>query len=264
MSRHGRFSWGGGAERSSEGVSAAASMAFRIASMVALAAVAAVLAGCAAPAVPVWRIEASRAVEQAVTSTLTGRSRAAQQQWRTAHEAAASAGRADVLARVALARCAVEQAALTRDACAAAQPYLADAGPQERAYAAYLGLAQAGEGGVSPARPTASDLPGPHQAIARALEAGATPAELARLLAAIDDPLARLVAGGVVWQAGRLDAAGVSLMVDTASQQGWRRPLAVWLGVQARLAEAAGDAEAATRARRRLDWVLGPAATGTP
>lgn len=264
MSRRRGFLWGCGAERSSAGVPAAASAAFRMAPTVALAAVAAVLAGCAAPAVPVWRMEASRAVEQAVTSTLTGRARAAQQQWRTAQEAAASAGRADALARVALARCAVEQAALTRDACAAAQPYLADAGPQERAYAAYLGLAQAGEGGAPLAPPTASDLPGPHQAIARGLENGATPAELARLLAAIEDPLARLVAGGVVWQAGRLDAAGVTLLVDTASQQGWRRPLAVWLGVQARLAQAAGDAEAAARARRRLDWVLGPAAAGTP
>lgn len=260
MSRRGWSSWGSGAKRSS----ARASAAFRKASMVAVAAVVAVLAGCAASPVPVWRIEASRAVEQAVASTLTGQTRAAQQQWRTAQQAAASTGRADVLARVALARCAVEQAALARDACAAAQPYLADAGPEERAYAAYLGLAQAGEGGVPPVHSIASDLPGPHQAIARALQAGTAPAELARLLAAIDDPLARLVAGGVVWQAGRLDVEGVSLMVDTASQQGWRRPLAVWLGVQARLAEAAGDADAAARARRRLDWALGPAATGAP
>ncbi|MDM7457630.1 MAG: hypothetical protein P3W97_010365 [Tepidimonas sp.] len=223
----------------------------------------AALAGCAAPTVPAWRIEASHAVEQAVASTLAGRTRAAQQQWRSAQAAAASAGRADALARVALARCAVEQAALARDAsCAAAQPYLADAGPAERAYAAYLALAQAGETASAPAETVINDLPSPHQAIARALHDGAAPAELARLLAAMDDPLARLVAGGLLWHAQRLDAAGVSLMVETASQQGWRRPLAVWLGVQVRLAEAAGDPEGAARAQRRLDWVLGADATG--
>ena len=232
-----------------------------------VAAVAA-LAGCAAPTVPAWRIEASHAVEQAVASTLAGRTRAAQQQWRTAQEAAASAGRADALARVALARCAVEQAALARDAaCAAAQPYLADAGPAERAYAAYLALAHAGEGALLSVRPRVDDLPSPHQAIALALQAGATADELVRLLAAMDDPLARLVAGGLLWHAQRLDAAGVSLMVETASQQGWRRPLAAWLSVQMRLAEAVGDAEVAARARRRLDWVLGseaPDARHTP
>ena len=43
--------------------------------------------------------------------------------------------------------------------------------------------------------------------------------------------------------------------VDTASEQGWRRPLLAWLGVQARLAEQAGQTEEAARIRRRMDLV---------
>jgi hypothetical protein len=44
----------------------------------------------------------------------------------------------------------------------------------------------------------------------------------------------------------------VALAVDTASQQGWRRPLLAWLGVQEQLAEARGDATEAARVRRRI------------
>lgn len=227
----------------------------------ALLAVTVLLSACAASPVPAWRIETRHAVEQATEATLAGRLRAAEQQWRAAAEAAAASGRADALARVALARCAAEQAALVWDGCPAARPYLADAGPQERAYAAYLGAvweASPPAGGG----PSVEELPPPHRPIARMLRADGAPADLARGLAAVDDPLARLVAGGIAWRAGRLDAAGAALMVETASQQGWRRPLAAWLGVQARLAEAAGDTDAAARARRRQDWVLGGAAAG--
>ena len=52
----------------------------------------------------------------------------------------------------------------------------------------------------------------------------------------------------VTWVSS-LDAA---LAVDTASAQGWRRPLIAWLTVQADQAQAAGDAGTAARARRRL------------
>ena len=47
----------------------------------------------------------------------------------------------------------------------------------------------------------------------------------------------------------------VAQAVDTASEQGWRRPLLAWLGVQARLAEARGDAPEAARIKRRMDLV---------
>lgn len=219
------------------------------------------LAACVATPVPAWRVETRYAVEQATQATLTGRFRAAEQHWRVAADAAAASGRADILARIALARCAAEQAALVWDGCPSAQPYLHDAGLQERAYAAYLGALQddpVADGG----NPWIEALPPAHQPIARMLSANAAHGDILRALNAIEDPLARLVAGGVVWRAGRLTPQGVALMVETASQQGWRRPLAAWLGVQARMAEASGDADAAARARRRLDWVLGSSGTG--
>jgi hypothetical protein len=49
----------------------------------------------------------------------------------------------------------------------------------------------------------------------------------------------------------------LQLAVDTASAQGWRRPLLAWLGAQARRAELAGASEEAERLRRRMALVRG-------
>jgi len=47
----------------------------------------------------------------------------------------------------------------------------------------------------------------------------------------------------------------ITLAVDTASAQGWRRPLLAWLGVQAMRAEKSGDTVEAQRLHRRIDLV---------
>jgi hypothetical protein len=61
----------------------------------------------------------------------------------------------------------------------------------------------------------------------------------------------------VLFRAGRASPAVVRQAVDTASAQGWRRPLLAWLGVQAQLAEKGGDAEEAARLRRRIALTQG-------
>jgi hypothetical protein len=69
---------------------------------------------------------------------------------------------------------------------------------------------------------------------------------------AIKDPLSRLVAAGAVFRANRATPQAIAAAVDTASEQGWRRPLLAWLNVQALRAEKAGDAAEASRLRRRI------------
>jgi hypothetical protein len=73
----------------------------------------------------------------------------------------------------------------------------------------------------------------------------------------IADPLSRLVAIGVLFEAGKADPAMVALAGDIASAQGWRRPLLAWLEVQALRAEKAGASEEAQRLRRRIELVSG-------
>ena len=73
----------------------------------------------------------------------------------------------------------------------------------------------------------------------------------------IADPLSRLVAAGVLFRSGRASPEVLVLASDTASAQGWRRPLLAWLGVQAVRAEQAGAVEEAQRLRRRMALVAG-------
>ena len=71
-------------------------------------------------------------------------------------------------------------------------------------------------------------------------------------LKGVADPLTRLVAAGVLMQTNRADPNTIAAAIDTASAQGWRRPLLAWLGVQAQRAEAAGDAVEVARIWRRI------------
>ena len=77
-----------------------------------------------------------------------------------------------------------------------------------------------------------------------------------RALAAIEDPLSRLIAAGALLQGSRLSSFDVATATDTASSQGWRRPLLAWLGVQLKRAGDAQDAQSASRIQRRIDLVL--------
>ena len=68
---------------------------------------------------------------------------------------------------------------------------------------------------------------------------------------------AALVASSVLLRAGRASPELLDFAVDTASSQGWRRPLLAWLGVQALRAEQAGAQQEAERLRRRIALVEG-------
>ena len=83
----------------------------------------------------------------------------------------------------------------------------------------------------------------------------AGPEQTARLQA-LSDPLARLVAASVLLKKGLISPVDIQVALDTASAQGWRRPLLAWLGVQHQRATAAGDLEAASALQRRIDLVL--------
>ncbi|MDO5290601.1 MAG: hypothetical protein Q4F13_13350 [Pseudomonadota bacterium] len=203
---------------------------------------AALLAACASgPKPPDWSINAVGHIERATQAYLQGDARVQAREFELARAEVARTGRPDLLARVALARCAAQVASLQLDACTAFDPLRTDATDTERAYADYLA------GHTLPAAQAAL-LPEAHRAVA----AGGT------ALPAADAPLARLIAAGVLLRRSQLSPEQVNQAVDTASHQGWRRPLLAWLGVQARLADERGDTEAAARARRRMDVVQPP------
>jgi hypothetical protein len=198
--------------------------------------IAAMLAGCASkPLPPDWQANAKGALDASVDDYLKGHTAASNAEFREARAETTATGRADHVAQVELVRCAAQVASLVFEDCPGYAALAPDATPAQRAYAAYLAGQWDGLDVLL--------LPEQH----RAVVAGGA-------LENIADPLARLVAAGAQFKARRIAPAGIALAVDTASTQGWRRPLLAWLGVQAQRAEAAGDtaAQAAIERRRKL------------
>ena len=199
-------------------------------------------AACAATPPPDWELLAHGALRNFENATLRGETRIAEAEFERARAEIVRTGRPDLLARAQLLRCALRVASLEFDDCPGFSALAQDADAESRAYAAYLG------GHWDALEPAM--LPAQHRAVVsyRGAPAGA--------LGAIEDPLSRLVAAGVLLRTARIVPADVAAAVDTASSQGWRRPLLAWLGVQARRAQAAGDAQAAARIQRRIDLVV--------
>ncbi len=207
-------------------------------------ALAAVLAGCAGAPVPDWQSNARLALDRGAAAYLRGEAAVAQAEFALARSELARTGRADLVARAELTRCAVQVASLVLDACAGFEALRDQAGAAERAYADYLA------GRIAPAE--VALLPVQHRAVAT-VAAGEAEAALRR----IDDPLARLVAAGVLMRSARASPQAIALAADTASAQGWRRPLLAWLGVQRELATRAGDAATAEALHLRMRLVAG-------
>jgi hypothetical protein len=176
--------------------------------------------GCAGgPQAPDWRENASQALQAFQRQYFAGNTATAEGEFRTARAELARTGRADVVARAELVRCAVRAASLEFDDCPGFEALRYGARAEEAAYAEYL----SGKGS--------------HKAD--------------------DDPLSRLVALAVSLRSGAINPAGIGAAVDIASAQGWRRPLLAWLGMQEKRASDAGDSETAARVRRRIDLISG-------
>lgn len=183
-------------------------------------AIALVAAGCSsAPPPPEWQGNAAGSLQVFQQRYLAGDTKGAEDAFAFARSELAATGRADLVARAELIRCAAQIASLVFERCEGFEALRADAGSEERAYADYL------EGHV------------PHTAS--------------------NEPLSQLVAYGVQMRTTRIAPQGIAAAVDISSAQGWRRPLLAWLGVQLKRAEAAGDSETAARLKRRMELVSG-------
>ena len=197
------------------------------------------------PVAPIWQGEAKDALDRANATYLEGDSRVALAEMTRVRRAISGTGRADWLANAELAHCAAQAASLVLEPCSAFEALRADATPAQIAYADYL-QAQT-KAGMSAA--TLALLPAAQQGIASQTNGDAT------ALKGMQDPLSRLVGAAVWLQKGHASPAVIDLAIETASQQGWRRPLLAWLGVQLQRAEQAGNRVELERLRRRMALV---------
>ena len=56
----------------------------------------------------------------------------------------------------------------------------------------------------------------------------------------------------MLFETNRSDPTVIQVAIDTASAQGWRRPLLAWLNLQLERAESAGASNDAQELRRRI------------
>ena len=198
------------------------------------------LAACSSqPPAPDWQMNAHGAAQKAVQAYLSGETRVAALEFARARQETARTGQPALLAQVHLLECAAQVASLAMIPCSAFDALRPDASAAQTAYADYLA------GVLAPQ--AAALLPPSQQAAALATEGNAATA-----LVAIADPWSRLVAAGVLLRTGRASPHTMELATDTASAQGWRRPLLAWLLLQAQRAEQAGDTQLGAQLRRRI------------
>jgi len=221
----------------------------RTAAALALAAASLLLAACGSkPPQPDWQMNAHAEMQRTLDAYLSGDARVEALASERARSEIARTGRLELMARAELMRCAARTASLVFEACGAVDALQADAAAADAAYARYLaaGAMSASDLALLPAaqRPFAA----PH--VGSAADAAA--------LQQIEDPLSRLVAAAVLLRAGQAHPAAMAVAADTASAQGWRRPLLAWLKVQLRLAQQGGDNAETQRLQRRIDLVQGP------
>lgn len=201
------------------------------------------LTACAGKSVPDWQMNAKNSMDRSTAAYLEGKVRAETQEFNLARSEISRTGKADLMARIELTRCASRVASLVIEECNGFEKLRADAPAPERAYADYLA------GKIKPQDVVL--LPVQHRTVA----AASSDIAAASALQSMEDPLAKLVAAGVLFLSNRATPTVLTVAVDTASAQGWRRSLLAWLGVQRLRAENAGDAVEAERLRRRIALV---------
>ncbi|BBP04070.1 hypothetical protein TPL01_32240 [Sulfuriferula plumbiphila] len=200
------------------------------------------LSACAGQSAPDWQYQAKAAVERYTQHYLAGDVKLAATSFARARAAVAATGDVAAVGHIELVRCGLRIAALDFAPCTGYSKLAAlRTTPADSAYARFIsGDWQGMETKLLPLQ------------YAGLVGAASRPqADINRSIAAIDDPVSRLIASGIMVKRGQFDAATLQAAVDTASMQGWRRPLLTYLGLQEKQG---GDAAtlAAIQARIRL------------
>ncbi len=208
----------------------------------ALAGVVLVGAACSsAPPVPDWQIQARGSLEEFRDHYLQGRPAAAERAYARALAAISGTGDLAMRERAVLVRCGVAVAAVAFSECPSSDS-AAVRGSEEKAYAVFLSGEWAGLD-----RSALADAYRPMVTAASAEGRNAA-------MLAIEDPVSRLIAAGVLYRRTEISPKGIDGAIATASAQGMRRPLLAWLGLAEQLAIRRGDDAAAKQLRARITF----------
>jgi len=196
------------------------------------------------PKVPDWKKDSVNFIEKYKKAELHGEIRRADSYFEQALDAAGSAGQLGDAGRLHLVRCATRQASLNFGPCTG---YLEFAGhgvnQEDEAY--YRFLTNQWD------KLDSSMLPAQYRNL---LKHSASPGNVIALQA-MTDPLSRLVAASVLVARKEADDALLNLAAETASEQGWRKPLLVYLKMMENRASLRNDKSGMERLRARIRLV---------
>ena len=173
--------------------------------------------GSAGQPIPDWKTDAVDFVERYKKHALLGEHVVAERFFQRALQATGGAGRITETARLWLVHCATRRANLQDDDCSEyAELAKLETSAADRAYYQFVTLKWA--------ELDIANLPAYYGALVKS-----DTARLNTQIAAIEDPLSRLVAASLVTQRGQADHATLTIAMETASAQGWRQPLLTYL-----------------------------------
>jgi hypothetical protein len=204
------------------------------------------LAGCSAKPAPVWVAAGHKQLETFKQDFLTGREPAITEiHFRKAVEEIKKGGDADLLGKAWLTRMALQVAVREEpEGGEYLKTEAVEAVPANRNFYRFL------KGDA--AMVDVSLLPEPYRLFWTAFRSGDA-AKAAITIAAIEDPISRLIAAGLAAGHCLENDAILRIAVETASQNGWKRVLLVWLERLKSSHEAAGDAAKASAIQSRID-----------
>ena len=202
--------------------------------------------GSKGPPVPDWKTDSANYIERYKKAYLMGENTLADSYFKRALDATSGAGRVAETARLWLIQCALHKASLASDNCQAyAELARTGSTTEDRTYYQFL----TGQWDQLDAK----SLPAQYLPILKAAGAGTAPLNAA--LKATADPLSRLIGASLLLNRKQADDDTLALAAETASDQGWRRPLLVYLKLQETRAKERGDTAAQTQLAVRIGLI---------
>lgn len=173
--------------------------------------------GSGGPTVPDWKSDSVELIERYKKHALLGESTLAERYFQQAIRATGGAGRVSETARLWLVRCATRRATLLEDNCDEyAELARIQTTEEDRTYYQFITFNWSAL--------DTSKLPPHYAALVRA-----EPARTNTQIGAIADPFSRLLAASLTTLRKQADTETLSLAAETASSQGWRQPLLIYL-----------------------------------
>lgn len=196
------------------------------------------------PKVPDWKKDSVNLIENYKKAELRGEVKRAERYFEQALAAAGSAGKPNETARLQLVRCATRQASLDFEPCTGYLE-LAKFGISEEDETYYRFLTNQWD------KLDSGKLPAQYRDFMKISD----PAKSLTALQAISDPLSRLIAASLLTARKQADDVTLSLTAETASEQGWRKPLLVYLKLLENRATLKNDTREIEKLRTRIRLV---------